>query len=704
MNKIWYKKAAENWNEAIPVGNGRLGAMVYGRTGHEIIQLNEESVWSRTYTDRNNESAAVSLKEIREMLNLGRVQEAQELVFETFTGLPQTQASYESAGELHLDFYDGEHSGLTGPSSERKNVFDNCSVYRRELDLETAIQTTSFTTKSPRPSTADFSAGQDGATISYSREVFIPAEADVLIVRITATTPKSIYLRARFERDVCSKKYSLAEDTIVMQNTAGIPFAAVLMASSSGGTTTVRGDNLVIESADEVTLYVDVQTAYRNSHYQKKGGNIYRTPSAMASWCADRALKNICFASGASYESLRSQHIAEYSEWYKDIYLSLSKDESEEKEAERNSTEELIAGGSEKASLCELYWNFCRYAMISSVRAPGTLPAFSSGLWFDSQNSYEKKRYSLEEKIPLVTDVCGLGTADKVIFDLCKKIYLNGKKTASKMYSSEGYAAHSQTDIWGDTVPCGSILGDAYKNLGAAFAAIPVQEHFEYTLDTKFLKKNWYLLKEACNFFADYLIPVDEGKKLTLLPSFTDEKDFFVCEQTLSDTKTIAALANAALKAAEALKIPENNSNVVKFRSLLDRLKFADTLGDDSAPKAAFEKPAALLGNNISDLSQMTAGIIDSTLCEGRVLIDLLSAVPKGWNSGSLKGAHLKGNMRADISWKNGVIETARLYTKNGTEFIKDITVCYCGKKYNSQLMDGALDILNVLPSTLAAV
>ena len=83
MNKIWYKKAAENWNEAIPVGNGRLGAMVYSRTGHEIIQLNEESVWSRTYTDRNNESAAVSLKEIREMLNLGRVQEAQELVFET---------------------------------------------------------------------------------------------------------------------------------------------------------------------------------------------------------------------------------------------------------------------------------------------------------------------------------------------------------------------------------------------------------------------------------------------------------------------------------------------------------------------------------------------------------------------------------------------------------------------------------------------
>ena len=132
MNSIWYNESAENWNEAFPLGNGRLGAMIYGKAGHEIIELNEESVWSKIYADRNNKNAKASLKKIRELVNLNRISEAQEVVLENFTSVPEEQAYYKCAGKIHIDFYDEESFGLNGTSSgiERKNQFKNLLIYK----------------------------------------------------------------------------------------------------------------------------------------------------------------------------------------------------------------------------------------------------------------------------------------------------------------------------------------------------------------------------------------------------------------------------------------------------------------------------------------------------------------------------------------------------------------------------------------------
>ena len=156
MNRLWYKSPAKDWNEALPVGNGRIGGMVHGNPGHEIIQLNEESIWSGPYRDRNNYSCKSNLEKIRSLINQGRIEEAQELGLESMTGCPSQQAVYQTAGELHIDYYTAEKTGLAGPLPERKDVFEGASGYVRELNLETAIASTSFSRETKVPSTAIF--------------------------------------------------------------------------------------------------------------------------------------------------------------------------------------------------------------------------------------------------------------------------------------------------------------------------------------------------------------------------------------------------------------------------------------------------------------------------------------------------------------------------------------------------------------------
>jgi len=261
MNRLWYKSPAKDWNEALPVGNGRIGGMVFGNPGHEIIQLNEESIWSGPYRDRNNYSCKENLEKVRELINQGRFEEAQELGFESMTGSPSQQAVYQTAGDLHIDYYTAEKNGLSGPLPDRKGVFDGATGYVRDLNLDTAIATTSFSKETKVPSTAIFSRNSHGSSIEYRREVFVSAAADVMVIHISASTPKSVYFRAHLDRgDFTGNLHSMNGDTIAMDATNCIPFCVMAMATTSNGTVQTRGNFLIVEGADEVTLYVDIQT------------------------------------------------------------------------------------------------------------------------------------------------------------------------------------------------------------------------------------------------------------------------------------------------------------------------------------------------------------------------------------------------------------------------------------------------------------
>lgn len=690
MNAIWYKSPSLAWEDSFPVGNGRLGARVFGGTGCEKIMLNEESVWSGPYSDRNNKNAQAAIHTVRTLLNQGRETEAQKEIFECFTGSPVHQQFYKIAGEIAIDFYDAEHQGISEPESGSRNAFSSFDSYRREIDFSSGICSTCFSVESSAPSTADFSRGTTGSSITFSRECFASASADVIAFHISASTPKSIFFRARIQTGCLAKEYSLTEDTVAALDVCGIPYAVMMTAAASGGTVFTRGGNLIVEEADEVTLYIDVETAYRRPVYRRKCGNVFRRPLSEAARCADIALRKICFASGTSYENLRADHIAEFSSWNSQGILSAADFENDGKSFEELSEDK------KPAKLAQ--WNYAKYMLISSCKDRASLPSVKNGIW--SRPEKAEVRFSLQDE-SLCRFSAGMFGCSKMNFPLfafARRLYRHGKITAQKMYGCQGYAAHNASDIWGDTAPCGSDFRTSYSPLGALELAKAVVDCYEYSLDKKFLKKQFYLIKEACAFFTDYLLPVEEKKFLALNPAFTggyktrDGETAYVACESASDSAALRNLFKLALKALKYLGAKNSDSLFIKYASVLQKIK----------EHGAEEQHEAAADNFDAVLTGIAGGIISSAVTdEGRVEITILSSLPEELPDGSLRRISLKGNILADVEWKDGAFKNARLYTEQGTAFLKDITVCYDGKKYNSQLSDGSLDIRNVLPTTV---
>ena len=582
MDRLWYKSPAKDWNEALPIGNGRIGGMVYGNLGHEIIQLNEESVWSSPYRDRNNYSCLSNLEKIRELINQGRHEEAQELGFESMTGCPSQQAVYQTAGELHIDYYTAEKTGLSGPLPDRKDVFDGATGYVRELDLETAVASTSFAKETKVPSTAIFSRNSHGSSIEYKREVFVSAAADAMIIHITASTPKSVYFRAYLDRgDFTGNLYSMNGDTIAMTSTSGIPFCVMAMASTSNGTIETRGNCLIIEAADEATIFVDIETAFRNKLYRSRGGNTVQTPKGLVSWCMNEATKKLCFASSASYIDTKNNHIEEYSRYYKRISLKISKDDAQEKLIP---TDELLANHPESPALAELYWNFGRYLLLSSSRRPGTLPANLQGIWNKDFLPPWGSKYTININTEMnywPANMLSIGETELPLFNLLKRARKHGKKTASVMYGCSGFVAHHNLDIWGDTAPQDKWLPGTYWVLGAAWTATHIREHFEYTRDIKFLKKNYKIIRDAADFFVDYLIPSEDGKYLVISPSVSPENSFktqsgeTACFSagTDMDNRILEHLFTSAIQSALDLGKKKTDPDIIKWKDILEKIE-----------------------------------------------------------------------------------------------------------------------------------
>lgn len=536
--KLWYKSPAENWNEALPVGNGRLGAMIYGGVFQEKLQMNEESVWYGGKRDRNNPDALKYLPEIREHILSGRLDEAHELATFALSGIPDSQRNYQSLGDVLMGF---------------KHKSDSVSEYKRELDLENASVNVSYRI--------------DG--INFNRKIFCSNPDNVLVVKITADKKKSIDLTCLLRRGryldnpsaqksdafclYAKEKYfdsveKTADNQLMLTGDCGkdgVDFCFSIKAEAKGGRTFVIGEHLIVREADEVTLYISSATTFNHKEYKQA--------------CLD-VINKACLK-GA--DKLFESHVKDYTAIFDRVDISL--ENKDERDFSNLPTDERLLKAKENGDnrFVALYFQFCRYLMISSSRE-GTLPANLQGIWCDEYSPEWDSKFTININTEMnywPVEAANLSECHQPLFKLLERLVENGRVTARKMYGCSGFVAHHNTDIWADTAPQDIVTGSSYWVFGGAWLALHIYEHYQFTLDKDFLKKYYYVLKEASEFFLDYLIEDENGVMMTCPSSspenifITNGKKYSLTTSCTMDFEILRNLFNAAVKSAEALNI-----------------------------------------------------------------------------------------------------------------------------------------------------
>ena len=489
---LWLRQPAAYWNEALPVGNGRLGAMVFGGVADERLQLNEDTLWDGFPKDADNPKALESVPEVRRLLFGGQSKEAGELARQTMLGVPKTINSYQSLGELLIE---------TGHTTATR--------YRRTLDLSTASATVSY----------------ESGGVTYTREVISSAAADVMVLRFTASKKGAIDLRVGLSRarDAETIAHPSRADAIVLSGTInrkdasgkprGISFAAQTRAVATGGTLTNVGGKLEIRHADEVLLFIDGATTYR-------GGDPFTATE-----------KRIAAASTRPFNALAKDHRAAHAALFDRVALDLG-----ETSAVKLPTDERIRqnhAGTADPALAATLFQFGRYLLISSSR-PGDMPANLQGLWAWQMNAPWNADYHTNINVQMnywPAEVTNLSECHLPLFNLMEGLVKPGERTAKSHYNARGWVVHHLTDAWGHTAPADDLQG--VWPMGSAWLSLHPWEHYRFTGDRKFLATHgWPLMKGAARFLMDFLIEAPAGTpiagKLTTTPSHSPENAFLL--------------------------------------------------------------------------------------------------------------------------------------------------------------------------------
>ncbi len=539
-NRIWYKQEAQKWEEALPIGNGKLGAMVFGGVARERLALNEDSVWYGGPRDRNNPDALPNLEEIRRLLREGKLSEAHELSAMALSGVPETQRHYMPLGDLELRF----RYGSDGEAGE----------YVRELDLESGVAAVAFRI----------------GEVSYRREAFASFPAGVLVMRLTADKPGSISFKARLQRG--SNRYydeliKADEQTLVMRGccggSGGMDFRTALRATADGGSVKLIGEHLVVTGADSVTLLLAAATTFRHSDPE--------------SYAVEATAK----AAHAGYATLRAEHVADVASLYNRVSLRLSAATSTEQGAELPTDERLrrVKEGVTDNGLMALYYRFGRYLLISSSR-PGSLAANLQGIWNDKMLPPWDSKYTININAQMnywAAETGNLAECHEPLFDLIERMRAPGRVTAKAMYDCEGFVAHHNTDIWGDTAPQDIYLPASYWPMGAAWLCLHLWEHYAYGLDRSFLERVYPTLKESILFFEQFLTETEDGLLVTN-PSVSPENTYVLpngesgtlCIGPAMDSQILYELLSACASSAEELGIDDDKR--AKWLAMRDRL------------------------------------------------------------------------------------------------------------------------------------
>ena len=553
---LWYDSPAQVWEEALPVGNGRLGAMVFGRFSEERIQLNEETYWSGGPYSTVVEGGHEKLPEIQRLLFEGKPLEAHKLFGRYLMGYPVEQQKYQSLANLYLFFPDEDE--------------DNISGYKRWLDLETGITCVEYT--------------KEG--IMYRREVLSSAPDQVILVHITASKPGSISFRAELRgcRNQAHSNYATdyfrmdgaGKDGLMVNGKSAdymgvegaLRYRAQLKAIPKGGTMKVNDAELVIKNADEVTLCFVAATNFVN----------YKDVSADPVRRVDKYLSDI---QGKSFQEMAEDAVTDYQKYFNRVTLDLPVTE--------NSflpTDKRMKGFAETAdpNLASLCYNFGRYVLISTSR-PATEAANLQGIWNEKMNPSWDSKYTTNINLEMnywPVESGNLPDLAEPLITLVKELTDQGSQVAREHYGAGGWVFHQNTDLWRVAAPMDGPTWGTFTT-GGAWLTTQLWEHYLYSQDQEYLEEIYPVIKGSVEFFMDFLVEHPNGKWLVTSPSTSPEnppkgpgyKYFYdevtgsyyfttICTGSSIDMQILTDLFGYYVKAAELLGVDGDFANEVK--------------------------------------------------------------------------------------------------------------------------------------------
>lgn len=518
--KLWYDEPAEKWVEALPVGNGRLGAMVYGDPKEKVIQLNENTVWAGGPNRNDNPEAKEYLPKIQELLFKGKSVEAQDLVNEHFISKTSHGMPYQTVGNLKLSF----------PNH------DKYTDYYRELDLETAVTSTRYKV----------------GGVGYETKVFVSHPDQVIVVQIKADTPGALNFSATMDRpegaDISTTKsgeLKLHGKTSDFDGVDGeVEFLAITKIKTEGGEIITENDFLKIQEADSVTMYISIASNFKN----------YKDLSIDEN---EKAAEYLSALGNKEAEEIYKAHLEDYKTYFNRVSLDLG-----QTEAAKLPTNERIVNfkTGDDPALVSLYFQFGRYLLITSSR-PGTQPANLQGIWNDQLTPAWDSKYTVNINAEMnywPAEITNLAEFHEPLIEMVKELSEAGRKTARDMYDSEGWVMHHNTDIWRMT---GAIDGSYWGMwpMGGVWLSQHLFDKYDFSGDEEFLKSVYPIVKEASKFYMDFMIHEPENNWLVVSPSISPEHaptahpESSLTYGATMDNQLIFDLFSKTAKAAEIL-------------------------------------------------------------------------------------------------------------------------------------------------------